>query len=108
MTHKKKGHKSKINSKLADEEPQQKRLKVLEEKEEDDNDSEISSNSEELAKLKITLSEEQYKELRKQLRERKRQLENIPILRLREFGQRALLEIPSEQRTPIFLTDIQH
>ncbi|XP_043649182.1 small RNA degrading nuclease 5 [Drosophila teissieri] len=55
-----------------------------------------------------TLSEDQYKQLTAELRRRKRELENVPSLRLREMGQRASLETPQEARTPIFLTDIQN
>ncbi|XP_016956022.1 uncharacterized protein LOC108028613 [Drosophila biarmipes] len=55
-----------------------------------------------------TLSEEQYKQLSAELRRRKRQLEDVPGLRLREMGQRASLETPQHARTPIFLADIQH
>ncbi|KAH8266046.1 hypothetical protein KR038_001381 [Drosophila bunnanda] len=54
------------------------------------------------------LSQEQYKSLAVELRRRKRQLEDVPGLRLREMGQRASLETPQQARTPIFLTDIQH
>ncbi|KAH8342488.1 hypothetical protein KR059_009877 [Drosophila kikkawai] len=54
------------------------------------------------------LSQEQYKTLAVELRRRKRQLEDVPGLRLREMGQRASLETPQHARTPIFLTDIQH
>ncbi|KAH8297695.1 hypothetical protein KR054_005822 [Drosophila jambulina] len=54
------------------------------------------------------LSQEQYKSLSVELRRRKRQLEDVPGLRLREMGQRASLETPQHARTPIFLTDIQH
>ncbi|EDV51158.2 small RNA degrading nuclease 5 [Drosophila erecta] len=55
-----------------------------------------------------SLSEDQYKQLSAELRRRKRELENVPALRLREMGQRASLETPQEARTPIFLTDIQN
>ncbi|XP_017048627.1 small RNA degrading nuclease 5 [Drosophila ficusphila] len=55
-----------------------------------------------------SLSEEQYKQLSAELRRRKRQLEDVPGLRLREMGQRASLETPQDARTPIFLADIQH
>ncbi|XP_004520216.1 small RNA degrading nuclease 5 [Ceratitis capitata] len=70
--------------------------------------SSTTESGEEQQRLELQLTAEQYKELRRQLRQRKRELENVPILRLREFGQRASLEIPQGQRTPIFLTDIQH
>ncbi|KAH8379158.1 hypothetical protein KR009_003326 [Drosophila setifemur] len=54
------------------------------------------------------LSEDQYKTLSAELRRRKRLLEDVPGLRLREMGQRASLDTPQHARTPIFLTDIQH
>ncbi|SPP87600.1 small RNA degrading nuclease 5 [Drosophila guanche] len=56
----------------------------------------------------VTLSEEQYKALSADLRRRKRRLQDFPALRLREMGQRALLETPQDARTPIFLSDIQN
>ncbi|KAH8418279.1 hypothetical protein KR222_011546, partial [Zaprionus bogoriensis] len=55
-----------------------------------------------------TLTQEQYKTLSTELRRRKRELESVPAVHLREMGRRALLEIPQQERTPIFLTDIQH
>ncbi|XP_068141885.1 uncharacterized protein Rexo5 isoform X1 [Drosophila tropicalis] len=55
-----------------------------------------------------SLTQEQYKSLSAQLRRRKRELDDVPGLRLREMGQRASLETPQHARTPIFLTDIQH
>ncbi|KAI8040589.1 hypothetical protein M5D96_006532 [Drosophila gunungcola] len=55
-----------------------------------------------------SLSEDQYKQLSAELRRRKRQIEDVPGLRLREMGQRASLETPQDARTPIFLTDIQN
>ncbi|XP_017844110.1 small RNA degrading nuclease 5 [Drosophila busckii] len=55
-----------------------------------------------------TLTQDQYKTLSLELRRRKRELESVPTLHLREMGRRAQLEIPQQERTPIFLTDIQH
>ncbi|XP_016934743.2 RNA exonuclease 5 [Drosophila suzukii] len=55
-----------------------------------------------------SLTEEQYKQLSAELKRRKRQIEDVPGLRLREMGQRASLETPQHARTPIFLADIQH
>lgn len=92
-------------------EPQTKRPKLTKIETTDGGDSDtsqVSSTTEEQHHQKLKLTEEQYRELRRQLRQRKRELENAPILRLREFGQRASLEMPQGQRTPIFLTDIQH
>ncbi|KAH8302031.1 hypothetical protein KR044_001960 [Drosophila immigrans] len=54
------------------------------------------------------LSHEQYKSLSTELRRRKRELESVPALHLRDTGRRAHLEIPQDERTPIFLADIQH
>lgn len=104
MTHKKKqGKKNHLNS--SSEEPTNKKPKIDEDQ---TTDSEPISAQEEENLKNLNLSEEQYKLLKKELRERKRQLENIPNLRLREFGQRALLSVKDDERTPIFLTDIQH
>ncbi|XP_018783865.1 PREDICTED: small RNA degrading nuclease 5 [Bactrocera latifrons] len=94
-----------------EDEPETKRPKLTKSESTDgsgSDTSQVSSTTEEQQRLKLQLTEEQYKELRRQLRQRKRELENVPILRLREFGQRASLEMPQGQRTPIFLTDIQH
>ncbi|EDV96487.1 GH15165 [Drosophila grimshawi] len=55
-----------------------------------------------------TLTHEQYKSLSMELRRRKRELESVPEVHLRDMGRRALLEIPQQDRTPIFLADIQH
>ncbi|XP_017081182.2 small RNA degrading nuclease 5 [Drosophila eugracilis] len=55
-----------------------------------------------------SLSEQQYKQLSAELRRRKRQIEDVPALRLREMGQRASLATPQNARTPLFLTDIQN
>lgn len=120
VTHKKKSAKlmppksqtEKVISEAAVEgEPQTKRPKLTKIETTDGSDSDtsqVSSTTEEQHHQKLKLTEEQYRELRRQLRQRKRELENAPILRLREFGQRASLEMPQGQRTPIFLTDIQH
>lgn len=61
-----------------------------------------------LDNINTTLTQEQYKSLSTELRRRKRELESVPAVHLREMGRRALLEIPQQERTPIFLTDIQH
>ncbi|XP_060656765.1 uncharacterized protein LOC132791737 isoform X1 [Drosophila nasuta] len=54
------------------------------------------------------ITQEQYKSLSTELRRRKRELESVPALTLRDTGRRAHLEIPQDERTPIFLADIQH
>lgn len=84
-----------------------KKLKTLNETQTEDEVSASEQENEESLK-DLNLTEEQYKHLKKELNERKRQLENIPSLRLREFGQRSLLSVKDDDRTPIFLTDIQH
>ncbi|KAL7732632.1 hypothetical protein ACLKA6_013562 [Drosophila palustris] len=56
----------------------------------------------------LTLTQEQYKSLTTELRRRKRELESVPAVHLRDMGRRAHLEVPQDARTPIFLTDIQH
>lgn len=61
-----------------------------------------------LDNMNTTLTQEQYKCLSTELRRRRRELESVPAVHLREMGRRALLEIPQQERTPIFLTDIQH
>ncbi|XP_067648146.1 RNA exonuclease 5 [Eurosta solidaginis] len=90
--------------------PQTKRAKLAktESIDESNSDTATDSTTEEHQRLKLQLTEEQYKDLRRQLRQRRRELENVPMLRLREFGQRASIDMPQEQRIPIFLTDIQH
>ncbi|XP_064544707.1 uncharacterized protein Rexo5 [Drosophila montana] len=61
-----------------------------------------------LDSLPATLTQEQYRCLSTDLRRRKRELESVPGVHLRDMGRRALLEIPQQERTPIFLTDIQN
>ncbi|KAM8710462.1 hypothetical protein ACLKA7_017131 [Drosophila subpalustris] len=56
----------------------------------------------------LTLTQEQYKSLATELRRRKRELESVPAVNLRDMGRRAHLEVPQDARTPIFLADIQH
>lgn len=78
-------------------EPENKRIR---------NNSAGGDNS--LDSLSATLTQEQYRSLSTDLRRRKRELESVPGVHLRDMGRRALLEIPQQERTPIFLTDIQH
>ncbi|KAI8114941.1 putative RNA exonuclease NEF-sp [Lucilia cuprina] len=105
VSHKKKqGKKNSFPSNS--EEPLNKKPKIM--NEDQPTESDVTSGPEEEELKNLNLSEDQYKQLKKELRERKRQLENIPSLRLREFGQRALLSVKDDDRTPIFLTDVQH
>lgn len=54
------------------------------------------------------LSDEDYVQLKRELNNKKRELKNVPKLRMKLFGDNALLTIPSANRTPIFFTDVQH
>lgn len=54
------------------------------------------------------ISTEDYKQLKAELNKKKRELKNIPKIRLKLFGENAALSIGSDIRTPIFVTDIQH
>lgn len=56
----------------------------------------------------LILSDEDYNHLKLELNQKKRELKNKPKLRLKLFGENAALTIPASNRTPIFLTDIQH
>ena len=59
---------------------------------------------------KPKLAEEEYKQLKEQLRDRKRKLTAIPRLRLLTVGESASLSVNvnDEDRIPIFLSDVQH
>lgn len=70
--------------------------------------SHLAGGDNTLDNINTNLTQEQYKSLSTELRRRKRELESVPAVHLREMGRRALLEIPQQERTPIFLTDIQH
>lgn len=54
------------------------------------------------------LSDEDYAQLKRELNHKKRELKNVPKLRMKLFGDNALLTIPPSDRTPILFTDIQH
>lgn len=59
-------------------------------------------------KIPAILSDEDYAQLKLELNQKKRELNNVPKLRLKLFGDNASLTIPSTDRTPIFMTDVQH
>ncbi|XP_037940172.1 small RNA degrading nuclease 5 isoform X2 [Teleopsis dalmanni] len=103
VTYKRNLPRNKLPVQTNSDEPSGKRAKLENEKKEDTSD-ETSTNSDN----RIQLTNEQCKEIKEHLRERHRQLESYPTLRLREYGQRAMLDVPREQRIPIFLTDVQH
>lgn len=56
----------------------------------------------------VILSDADYKLLKCELNRKKRELKSVPKLRLKLFGDIASLNISASDRTPIFLTDIQH
>ncbi|XP_055700616.1 RNA exonuclease 5 [Phlebotomus papatasi] len=62
----------------------------------------------EMSPEKATFTKEEYKELKKALEDRKKQLKNVPKIRLKTPGEVASLDIRACDRTPIFLEDIQH
>lgn len=57
---------------------------------------------------KPKLSGVEFAELKQRLRERKKLLIRCPLLCLREFGLNASLDIPIDDRIPLFVSDIQH
>lgn len=57
---------------------------------------------------KPLLQGEELKKLKQELRERKHRLQKIPLFRLKSVGDDARLEVPPEDRIPLFLSDIQH
>ncbi|XP_076657919.1 uncharacterized protein LOC143364766 [Halictus rubicundus] len=63
-----------------------------------------------LANKKPRLSGDEYLKLKQELRERKKRLTAIPRFRLKAVGESASLSIniKSENRIPIFLSDVQH
>lgn len=66
--------------------------------------------SDTLANKKPRLSGDEYLKLKQELRERKKKLKTIPRFHLKVAGESASLTInvKSENRVPIFLSDIQH
>ncbi|XP_031846149.1 RNA exonuclease 5 [Nomia melanderi] len=63
-----------------------------------------------LANKKPRLSGDEYEKLKQELRERKKRLKTIPRFHLKTIGESASLSIniSSENRIPIFLSDVQH
>nr|XP_033334384.1 uncharacterized exonuclease C637.09 [Megalopta genalis] len=70
----------------------------------------MGDTSSPLANKKPRLSGDEYLKLKQELRERKRQFRVIPRFRLKAVGESASLciNVKSENRIPIFLSDIQH
>lgn len=54
------------------------------------------------------ISDDDYKQLKHELNVKKRELKNVPKIRLKLFGDSASLAVGADIRTPIFTTDIQH
>ncbi|XP_043508412.1 small RNA degrading nuclease 5 isoform X3 [Frieseomelitta varia] len=69
-----------------------------------------TKESDTLANKKPRLSGDDYLKLKQELRERKKKLKTIPRFRLKAVGESASLTInvKSEDRIPIFLSDVQH
>ncbi|XP_055688168.1 RNA exonuclease 5 [Lutzomyia longipalpis] len=65
-------------------------------------------DEEDMSPEKATLTKEEYKELKKALDEKKRQLKSVPKIKLKTVGEVASLSVRACERTPIFLEDIQH
>ncbi|KAK9882941.1 hypothetical protein WA026_023869 [Henosepilachna vigintioctopunctata] len=57
---------------------------------------------------KIKLSGEEFASLKKQLREQTIKMRQHPNFRLRDIGDNASLKVDTENRIPLFLSDIQH
>lgn len=51
---------------------------------------------------------EEFARLRAELRERKKMLTKLPLFRLRTEGERASIDVNENERTPLFLSDVQH
>lgn len=51
---------------------------------------------------------EDFRQLKKQLRETTLKMRNQPTFRLREFGDVANIQVELEDRIPLFLADVQH
>ena len=56
----------------------------------------------------LQMTDEQYKELKHELNQRRLHLKNIPKLRLKDVGTEALISTNPKDRIPLFLEDIQH
>lgn len=54
------------------------------------------------------ITDTEYKLLKHELNAKKRELKNVPKLRLKLFGDSASLAVGADIRTPIFTTDLQH
>jgi RNA exonuclease 1 len=74
------------------EEPRSKRLKT-------NDDMLLCSNP---------ISDEQFNELKKELMQRKNELNNVPKFRLKFFGEKASLSVTSSKRQPLMFEDIQY
>ncbi|XP_076750664.1 RNA exonuclease 5 isoform X2 [Xylocopa sonorina] len=72
--------------------------------------TEDTKEADELANKKPRLSGDEYLKLRQELRERKKKLKVLPRFTLKAAGESASLTInvKSEDRVPIFLSDVQH
>ncbi|XP_017885742.1 RNA exonuclease 5 [Ceratina calcarata] len=76
----------------------------------DETEKEESLETEAVANKKPRLSGEEYLKLKQELRARKKKLTALPRFQLKAVGESASLKVNlnSEDRIPIFLTDVQH
>lgn len=69
------------------------------------------SDEPEKKKIKVDsskLSNDQYKELKKELSRKRNELKNVPNLRLKPIGQKAMLSVMFDERQPLLLDDVQN
>lgn len=93
------------------EETQKKKDKMLDEDDAEEpicKKTKITETETYVYKEPVPLTTEQYVQLKKELGDRKKILKNTPRLRLKLQGDKANLINSNAERTPIFLTDIQH
>ncbi|XP_063701790.1 RNA exonuclease 5 [Culicoides brevitarsis] len=63
----------------------------------------------EMTETPAKLSDEQYKDLKKELARKRSELKNVPVLRLKPIAKKASLEeLKNDDRTPLLLDDIQN
>lgn len=57
---------------------------------------------------KELLTGDEYLQLKKELRDRKNRLKNLSYFKLKSVGDSACISVSPEDRTPLFLSDVQH
>lgn len=61
-----------------------------------------------LSKDKLSISNDQYQMLKKELQDKRNALNNVPKFRLKFFGEKASLLVHPNKRQPLMLDDLQH